>query len=193
MGYSLAWLAAQGKPRESLLAELDLRPTGRSGEYPDDPMVGAPLAGGWYLLVARGCDHRMIADQALKRVSRSCRVVACSIEEHVMWSSATLWENGERVWSVSHQGDEDLHELTVEGALPDSFAGIRDDLLAKQAAEGGNDASVDYVFNIPLDLARSLTGFAHDENTGVLQSDGFEVMEQSGAPGTPTKPLWKIW
>src|SRR6185312_13383056 len=108
MGYSIAWLAAQGKQPQSLLAEFDLRPTGKAGEYPDDPMVGAPLDGGWYLLVARGCDHRMISDQVLKTLSRRCRVIACSIEEHVMFSGAALWENGERVWSVSHQGDENL-------------------------------------------------------------------------------------
>src|SRR5882672_2573469 len=187
MGYSIAWLAAQGRPPQSLLAELDLRPTGEAGEYPDDPMVGAPLAGGWYLLVARGCDHRMISDQVLKTLSRRCRVIDCSIEEHVMFSSAALWENGERVWSVSHQGDEKLHDLSASGALPDFFASVRDELLAKQAAEGGEEAGVDYVFEIPLELARRITGFAHDSAASV-EIDRFEVLDSA-----PAKPWWKLW
>jgi hypothetical protein len=187
MGYSLAWLAAQGKPPQSLFAELDLRRTGKPSEYPDDPLVGAPLDGGWYLLVARGCDHRMIGEQFLKTLSRRCRVIACSIEEHVMYSGAALWENGERVWSVSHQGDENLHDLSANGALPDFFAGVRDELLAKQAAEGGKDAGVDYVFEIPLEVARRITGFAHDSAASV-EIDRFEVLDSA-----PAKPWWKVW
>jgi len=187
MGYSIAWLAAQGRPPQSLLAELGRRPTGKAGEYPDDPMVGAPLAGGWYLLAARGCDHRMIGDQVLKTLSRRCRVIACSIEEHVMFSSAALWENGERVWSLSHQGNEKLHDLSANGALPDFFASVRDELLAKQAAKGGEEAGVDYVFEIPLELARRITGFAHDSVASV-EIDRFEVLDSA-----PAKPWWKLW
>jgi len=187
MGYSIAWLAAHGKPQESLHAELGLRRTGKPGEYPDDPMVGAPLDGGWYLLVARGCDHRMISEQVLRTLSRDCRVIACSIEEHVMFSSAALWENGRRVWSVSHQGDEKLDDLSADGTLPDFFASVRDELLGKQAAEGGADAGVDYVFEIPLELARRITGFAHDSAASV-EIDRFEVLDPA-----PAKSRWKFW
>lgn len=187
MGYSIAWLAAQGKPHEALLAELNLRPTGRAGEYPEHPMVGAALDGGWHLLVARGCDHRMISDQVLKALSRNCRVIACSIEEHVMFSSAALWENGQRVWSVSHQGDENLHDLSANGTLPDFFIGVRDELLGRQAAEGGDDAGVDYVFEIPLELARRIAGFAHDSAASV-EIDHFEILESA-----PAKPWWRLW
>jgi hypothetical protein len=187
MGYSIAWLAVQGKPLESLLAELGLRPTGRAGEFADHPMVGAAIEGGWHLLVAQGCDHRMISDRVLMTLSRGCRVIACSVEEHVMFSGAALWENGERVWSVSHQGDENLHDLSAQGALPDFFASIRDELLAKQAAEGGKDAGVDYIFEIPLELARRITGFAHDSAASV-EIDHFEVLDTA-----PAKPWWKVW
>jgi len=187
LGYSIAWLAAQGKAPESLFAELELRPTGKRGGYPDHPMVGAPLDGGWHLLVARGCDHRMISDQVLRTLSRGCRVIACSVEEHVMFSSAALWEDGRRVWSVSHQGDEELHHLAADGVLPDFFAGVRDERLATQASEGGDEAQVDYVFEIPLELARRMTGFAHDGAASV-EIDRFEILDPAS-----TKPRWKLW
>ena len=151
--------------------------------------IAPPLDGGWYLLIARGCDHRMLSEQVLKTLSWRCRVIACSIEEHVKFSGAALWENGERVWSVSHQGDEDLHDLSAQGALPEFFASVRDELLAKQAADGGKDAGVDYVFEIPLEVARRITGFAHDSAASV-EIDHFEALDSS----SPTaKAWWKVW
>jgi Family of unknown function (DUF6461) len=187
MGYSIAWLAAQGKPPQSLLAEIDLRPTGKAGEFADHPVVGAALEDGWYLLVAQGCDHRMISDRVLKTLSRGCRVIACSVEEHVMFSAAWLWEDGKCVWSVSHQGDEKTHDLSADGVLPEFFAGVRDELLARQAAEGGEDAEVDYVFEIPLELARRISGFKHDSSASAA-IDHFEVLDPA-----PAKPWWKPW
>jgi hypothetical protein len=37
-----------------------------------------------------------------------------------------------------------------------------------QLAEGGDDAGVDYIFEIPLKVAQSLVGFKHDENCAHL-------------------------
>ena len=104
-----------------------------------------------------------------------------------MFSGTALWENGQRVWSVSHQGDEKLHDLSADGVLPDFFPSVRDALLAKQAAERGVDAGVDYVFEIPLELARRITGFAHDSAASV-EIDRFEVLDPASA-----KPWWNLW
>jgi hypothetical protein len=190
MGYSLAWLATRGKPIESLFAELNLRRTGTAGQYTDDPMVGAPLEDGWYLLVARGCDHRMITDPVLKTISRGCRMIACSVEEHMTWSLTMEWDNGRELWSVYHQGDEEVHNLTASGALPDFFASIRDEIMAEQAAEGGADAGVDCVFEAPLELARRITGFRHSSDENV--SGQFEILLES-TPAMPAKPWWRFW
>jgi len=190
MGYSLAWLATRGKPIESLLAELHLRRTGTVGEYTDEPIVGAPLEGGWYLLVARGCDHRMITDSVLKTISRGCRMIACSVEEHMTWSLTMEWDNGREIWSVYHQGDEEVHNLTTSGALPDFFASIRDEIMAEQAAVGGADAGVDCVFEAPLELARRITGFRHSSDENVVEP--FEILLEA-MPAKPPRPWWQFW
>src|SRR5262249_6448576 len=162
--------------------------TGKAGEYPDDSMVGAPLLSGWYLLVAKGCDHRIITDRVLKTLSRGCRMIACSVEEDVMWRLTTQWENGEEVLRASHSGDRDVHNLTTSGTLPDFFARVHAEALAQQAAEGGADAEVDCVFDVPLELARRITGFRHDGSENVA-AQHFEVLIES----SPSKPRWRFW
>jgi hypothetical protein len=45
-----------------------------------------------------------------------------------------------------------------------------------QLAEGGDNANVDYIFEIPLKVAQSLVGFKHDEVCDHLIGGRFDVM-----------------
>jgi hypothetical protein len=85
------------------------------------------------------------------------------IEEHVMFSCASLWRDGREVWRVAHQGDETIDNLSATGDLPPELDGIRREFERRQAEEGGGAAEVDHIFEVPLELAKTLTGFKHDE------------------------------
>ena len=87
-----------------------------------------------------------------------------------MYSSATSWQRGRRLWSVEHDAQKALEDLDVQGDPPQEFAAIRDELFAKQT-----DESCDYIFDIPVELARTVTGYRHDRNIG-LPKDAFEVL-----------------
>jgi hypothetical protein len=50
---------------------------------------------------------------------------------------------------------------------------------AVQLARGGDDAMVDYIFEIPLTVAKSLVGFKHDEICAHLIGGRFEVMSRT--------------
>jgi hypothetical protein len=69
MGVSLSWLAVKGKSPETVRNELQLRCTGVPGEIPKSSFVGSRSDGGWYLIVARGCEHRIIGASVIKRLS----------------------------------------------------------------------------------------------------------------------------
>jgi hypothetical protein len=97
-------------------------------------------------------------------------------------------ENAQEVWYAFHEGDGDVHNLSTRGALPDFFASVRDEALAEQAAEGGADAEVDCIFEVPLELARRITGFRHDSSENVA-AEHFEVFLES----PPAKPWWRFW
>jgi hypothetical protein len=161
VGYSISWLAVHAGAAETLAA-LALHPTGEQLELPEAPFVGALLSTGWYLVVADRCDHALVAEATLKSLPASTDAVSCSIEEHVMFSAASFWSGGRRVWSVSHDAQKAIDHLESWGDLPPFYSEIREAILAQQAREGGAGAEVDFVSDLPLELARRIVGYKHD-------------------------------
>ena len=194
MGFALAWVAVKGRPASEILDELRLRPTGKRAVEGEVPFVGASLDSGWYLIVMPGGDrlehyvrikHPVLAPSVLARLSTNCEVMTCSVEEHVMFSEATGWRNGERLWTVTYE-PSDIEE---KGTLPAEYAPLRDRLIAQQDAEGETDAEVDHLFEIPVVLAQTFVGYKHDEVNPALEAQGgFEALE-SDAPTTAQPSL----
>jgi hypothetical protein len=196
MGYSLAWLAVQGKTTENIHRQLGLTGTGDFCDYGDAPVAGRLLPSGWYLVVAKGCDHKLISELIVQQISSSGSVIACSIEEHVMFSSAAQWSDGQKNWSIRHRGgDHGPTDLGFEGSPPPLFAELREFYGSKQDAEGGEKAGVDWIFEIPLELAKSIVGFKHDEETPGVEDGSFEILDLSrdGLLAQASKPWWRIW
>ena len=165
MGFAISWMAFKGKSKSDVLAAVQLRDTGESDEANESPISGDEFPNGWYVLFLNDYDHALVKPASLAALSAGCEIIACQIEEHVMASSAVMYANGRRVWAVAHQGDgDDIYDLTVEGTPPQNFAGIRQRLTKEQEGEGGRAADVDYIFDIPLDLACSICGYRHDQS-----------------------------
>jgi hypothetical protein len=93
-----------------------------------------------------------------------------------MFSEATGWQDGKRLWSVGHQGDDGPKGLTEQGALPREYPPIRDRFVSLQEAEGGAEADVDFLFEIPAVLVPTLTGYKHDEPSPEFEAPGFESL-----------------
>ena len=120
MGISLAWIGVQARTPNDVQEMLGLTETGASGEFFDFAIAGIVLPNDWYLLTALSCDHWIRSDVILAELSAHTPVVACSIEEHVMFVSTAQWRAGEQVWSVQHRGgDYGVDDLVIEGTPPD--------------------------------------------------------------------------
>jgi hypothetical protein len=137
MGLALSWLGVNGKSVDAILSDLRLRSTGVRGVDGEAPVAGAMSETGWYLIVANDAEHRLISAPVVERLSIDCEVVTCTVEERVMFSEATGWRNGRRLWSATHRGEDGPTGIDAEGSLPAEYQGIRDALVAKQEAEGG--------------------------------------------------------
>ncbi len=111
----------------------------------------------------RDCFHPFVEATSLARISVGCEVLGCQAEEHVMASACFLWANGDRCWSITHESDRGVYDLTIAGAPPSQFAGIQGRAQSQQDAEGGDDADVDLVYDVPIDLAAELCGYRHDQ------------------------------
>ena len=87
MGQSLSWLAVRGESEGELERMLGFRRTGKPGNHGEHALVGRALPDGWYLLVAQGCDDRITKAKTLVHLSKRAEALACSIEEHMMFSA----------------------------------------------------------------------------------------------------------
>jgi hypothetical protein len=181
MGHSLSWLAARGKSAEAVRNELGLQSAGKPGKARRSLFTAAESDAGWYLVIAHRCEHRIISGSVVKGLSSGCEVLTCAVEEHVMFSEATGWRNGERVWSVTHRGDDERTKKTVSeaGAPPPEYSAIRDRLFRQQDAEDAAVAEVDFLFEIPVVLAQILTGYKHDEPSPAFPAQIFELLESA--------------
>jgi hypothetical protein len=180
MGYAVTWLAVRGERANDMLAALSLVRTGTLSDEPDAHWSTVRLTSGWQLIWCNDYECPALSNDRLATFSADTEVVVCKIEEHVMASSAELWSDGRVVWSISHDGEDGPEGLEVAGRPPEGLDSIRRELEAAQAAEGGSDADVDYIFEVPLRVAQEITGFKHDENYDGAIDGRFEVLEAPG-------------
>jgi hypothetical protein len=185
MGMSLSWVAVESLADEEALSRLSLCRTDRIRSYPFKGVSSHALRDAWLLIVAGRCDHRIARAPAMSVLSAGCRAVACAVEEHVNFASAELWQDGRRLWHVKHQGDVDPENLTAQGALPRRFH----ELLSTVEPEDSESLAGHFHMDIPLILARELTGFRHDEADPVFDAAPFDELTDL-APG---RSWWQLW
>jgi hypothetical protein len=198
MGYAISWLAVRGKSPEAVAQELGLTPTGETAQYGESLFTGRTLASGWFLLVINQCEHDFVKQEFLASLSNNCEVLACSIEEHVMFCSSELWTKGDRIWRIEHDAQKSIDHINSSGPLPTGYSAIEREFSEEQKKAGGKKADVDYFFEIPLQTAKGIVGFKHDESSP--EDEGFEIF--NGPTRSPSasqksvqgqRPWWKLW
>jgi hypothetical protein len=163
MGTGLAWFTVESAELADIATALDVKATGRRGARREFSLAARKLQDGRWLVVSDNCDEPLFATKHLAVISRKGRAFSGMFEEHVMASSFTAWGKGRKAWSLAHQGDDDALHLKTTGKLPGDVATLRDAALVKQRREG-EDAEGDYLFELPLELARSHGGLDPDSD-----------------------------
>ncbi len=108
---------------------------------------------------------------ALAALSKGAEVVACFVEEHVMFSGAAFWRDGSKIGSVEHDAQQGIHHLVVSGALPPEASAIVEKARSSQDAEDKGASEVDFIFDVPVDISQRITGFRYDR----IDVDGVEL------------------
>ena len=165
MGYRGAWIAFADIEKAEVLSRLSLRDTGAPDDTGMEPFAGGMTAAGWYVVLAY--EGELDMDFSLAKLSAGCRLIGVEVFEGVMTSQAQAFEDGNKLWELIHIGDEGLFDLYAEGALSPEFTAIKQQRFDEQTANGGEDANVDYVYEIPADTAAAITGYRPDgDNLG---------------------------
>jgi hypothetical protein len=181
MGYKITWCAVPENSADVFLTELGLSATDRTEEHPNSPVVMASLDTGWRLIYWRGHGEESVSDDRLAELSRSCEVIRVLVSETVMASSAESWRGGLRAWWISHEGDEDANRIDVAGKVPACYDEIRARLAKEQADD--EEGGVDFIFDVPIEVAKQVVGYRHDEGSEQLVGGRFTVMNAPARPG----------
>ena len=181
MGFRVCYMASQLSPAEMALA-LNLRIAGAETEMPDDDWwIARFISSGWTVL---WCEDEEFAERSHAQVmdlSRKTDVIQCRVNETVMWSSVEFCSKSKTLWSVSHFGENgDMYDLSSEGALPQIFEGIKTRHFEEQKLELEEDGACDVVFDIPVELFKSYTGFRYGDVPDSSDVDAFHIVEMSG-------------
>ncbi|MEK8032249.1 hypothetical protein AACH06_15580 [Ideonella sp. DXS29W] len=195
MGYALSWLAVRGKLPEQVLADLNATPTGGEVDFARSRLGARRLRSGWYAVFAREQGHAWMDPDTLGLLSASADLLACTVDENRLMSSAELWRAGDLVWQVLHDGQQSHDHLKITGEPPAPFAALAIDHRRLQAAAGGGRATIDHLFQVPLKLAQRVTGFKHDEGDAGADVPWTELHDGPVRPvqAKPSVPWWKRW
>jgi hypothetical protein len=183
MGFAISWCAVPESAADEFLHGLGLTDTGETEEIPESLIGVANLDTGWRLLWYNEYDCPFLGEVQRREISLSHDLLYCLVEEHCMASSSEMWSGGSRNWWISHEGIDGPKGLDSSGDLPTVFPQIRSEMEAQQLAEGGETADVDYIFEIPLLVAKSITGFKHDEVCPHVIGNEFKIMRKESRPG----------
>ena len=94
--WNMLWIGVRGVARSDTLYRLHLVPTGQKQDFlpprPAPSYVDQVGRSNWHIVVGRNCqDPRLVSASVLREV------IACSLEEHVMYAEAALWMDEIRI------------------------------------------------------------------------------------------------
>jgi hypothetical protein len=69
MGFHVSWIAARGKPVESVLLDLGLGETADRENVPESDVTGVLLPSGWYVVFFNDAMPPELAEDVLEAVS----------------------------------------------------------------------------------------------------------------------------
>lgn len=197
MSHSICWVALREISPDAVLEELALCRTGRFGACVDHPVVAQAMSNGWFVILADRCDDPLIEPMTLAKLSRNSELVACSIDDPVMFCSAEGWRNGTQEWHIEHDAHRGLKHLSISGSLPCDRSDVARTISRKLDVSVSDGASKNFKLEVPLQLARDIVGFKHDEPDPDAERGRFEFL--LAMPSAPRQAesvnpqRWHFW
>lgn len=160
MGFKISWIAVKDCEPSQVREMLSLSISGEREEFPESPITEVALPEDWYLLHFNEFDTPALDDVSLETISKLGDVVTSQVHEGVMVSLASCFISGQLVWRVIHNAQISQDHLEATGDLPANFETIKSKKIKAQNEDF--DQMVDYIFDVPIDLAMSVVGYRYD-------------------------------
>lgn len=162
MGLSASWICARGVTRADALENLGFVGTGKAVDPCQASFSCADRPDGW--LTISTTNAGWLLPQKVKALSSGGLAVGCFLEDHVMVSGACAYDHGRQLWWVTHESEHGSAHLDSGGELPAVFESLKSEALRKQRDEDAGRNAVDFVFEVPMELAASVCGYRPDDD-----------------------------
>jgi hypothetical protein len=159
MSAPVGWIGVQGMDRERILEA-----TGLVEAQPGKRLKASmwSLPNGWTFVLT--VDFDFPTPERMAALSAEGRAVALSADDRPMFSVVRGYERGKALFAIEHDGGQQgVRHMETAGMLPAEWPAILDRLSREQDDEDAGDADVDCLFDAPLELAKALCGYRHDE------------------------------
>lgn len=179
MSAPVGWIGVQGMDRDNILEAADLVEA-PSGKRPKATMWSQP--NGWTFVLA--VDFGFPTPERMAALSAEGKAVALSADDRPMFSVVRGYERGKAVFTIEHDGGQQgVRHMETAGTLPAEWPAILERLSKAQDEEDAGEAAVDYLFDAPLELAKALCGYRHDEVWPEGQEPAHEPLCEKRSPG----------
>lgn len=162
MGFSISWVAFHDLPLAKAALVFGLALTGETDEVFDFAYNGAVVDKNWSFVIFDDVNMDLVDEKRMASLSTGRDVVVVHNIDTVMLQWAEQWRDGHEVWSIRHTSADGARNLEVTGNLPSCFDEIRRARFADQDREDAGAAEIDFIADIPLQVAECMTGFRHD-------------------------------
>ncbi len=160
MSFKASWIAIPAAGYSSVLGRLGLKETKQNDNANETLLSGALVGEDWYVVFSN--DITFAGDKGASALSNVDRCIACAMDENSIFSSVTEYRKGLKRWSVEHDAQVGNLHLKVEGVPPEAFKPIGEKFLNLQNSQDTLDGSIDYLFEVPIELAANITGYRYD-------------------------------
>lgn len=206
MGFHISWIAVRGKSPAEVCSALNIEETDEQSPFPETDVDAIQLDSEWYLVHFNDPLPPELELTVLGPLSTNAEIIKCVVEESSMVTMASGLSNGREEWTILHDSEQGLTHLEISGDVPDCYEGIKNRLLAELNAD---EVGCDYLFDVPAEVCKVITGFRHDAGRENEDGNPFTVMTRSkpiSASVTSSnnidsvmtnsqtnKPWWQFW
>jgi hypothetical protein len=177
MGDSMSWLVCDANSLDelkSLLGAEDLK----EGQRPT--FYGTVDKSNRLFIFEGGGDWRFCDNDERQRLSTGREIHFCVWDTRTMFSHYAFWKDGAEIFSITHLSCEGTYHLEVDGELPASFEEHKRRLFEEQGREEDEGGCVNYVIEVPMELAKEATGF--DVEGSGPEGDYFNWYSEQSSP-----------
>lgn len=172
----MSWVAFKDLPLAEAALTFGLVASGHTEDVFDYAANGARI-GDWCVVIFDDLIPDLAETRELARISSGRDIVVVHMSETTMMQWAERWKDGRPIWTVRHTSEEGPRHLEAPGSLPPEFDDIKRRRFSEQDEEDSGNAGIDFITEIPVELAESATGFRHD----ATEAEFFELVPDAGA------------